>query len=59
MEDLDRIDLVCRFGQDAAAQMHDETDNEAKKQYFTGLYMAYATVRECVRILKEYRGDAK
>lgn len=59
MEDLERLDLVCKFGQEAAMQLHDETEDEARKQYYTGIYMAYGTVRECVRILKEHRGDAK
>lgn len=59
MEDLERLDLVCRFGQEAAMQLHDETEDDAKKQYYTGLYTAYAAVRECVRILKKHRGDAK
>lgn len=59
MEDLERIDFVCKFGQEAAIQSHDETKDEAKKQYYTGVYMAYAAVRDCVRILKKYRGDAK
>lgn len=59
MDDLERLDLVCRFGQEAAMQLHDEIDNELQKRYYSGLYMAYATVRECVRVLKEYRGDAK
>lgn len=59
MEDLERLDLVCRYGQEAAMQSHDETEDEAKKQYYTGVYMTYAAVRDCVRILKKYRGDAK
>ena len=59
MEDLERIDLVCRYAQEVAMQLHDETDDESKKQYYTGIYMAYAAVRECVRILKKHRGDAK
>ncbi len=58
MDDLERIDLVCRFGQEAAMQFHDETCDESKKQYYSGLYMAYAAIRECVRILKK-QGDEK
>lgn len=59
MEDLERLELVCKFGQEAAMQLHDESDDEARKQYYTGVYMAYAAVRDCVRILKKHRGDAK
>lgn len=59
MDDLERLDLVCRFGQEAAMQLHDDVDDEPKKQYYSGLYMAYAAVRECVRILKKNRGEEK
>lgn len=59
MDDLERLNLVCRFGQEAAMKLHDETDDEARKQYYTGVYMAYGAIRECVRILKKNRGEEK
>lgn len=59
MEDLEHLDRACKFGQEAAMQLHDETEDEAKKQYYTGVYMAYAAVRNWVRLLKKLRGDAK